>query len=90
MVAKSENARLLEWVLPFLTMQKLGKNVLSAPIHSFHLAEKIPPRSLVVGSPRKVVRELNDKDFDIIQLSIDSYVQKGYDYREIFTDEENE
>ncbi|MFS0689231.1 gamma carbonic anhydrase family protein [Sporosarcina sp. 179-K 8C2 HS] len=46
--------------------------------------KKIPPRSLVVGSPGKVVRELTEKDFEIIQLSIDSYVEKGYDYREIF------
>ncbi|GEL04424.1 gamma carbonic anhydrase family protein [Rummeliibacillus sp. G93] len=43
--------------------------------------KKIPPRSLVVGSPGKVVRELNDKDLELIQLSIDTYVQKGYDFR---------
>lgn len=44
--------------------------------------KKIPPRSLVVGSPGKVVRELNDKDLELIQLSIDTYVQKGYEFRE--------
>ncbi|MET0786889.1 MAG: gamma carbonic anhydrase family protein [Paenisporosarcina sp.] len=55
----------------------IGANTLIPP------GKKIPPRSLVVGSPGKVVRELNDKDFEIIQLSIDTYVQKGYDYREI-------
>lgn len=32
------------------------------------------------------MRELNDKDLELIQLSIDTYVQKGYDYREIFED----
>lgn len=51
--------------------------------------KKIPPRSLVVGSPGRVVRELNDKDLEIIQLSIDSYVQKGYDYREILLNKNN-
>ncbi len=61
----------------------IGANTLIPP------GKKIPPRSLVVGSPGKVVRELNDKDFEIIQLSIDSYVQKGYDYREIFKMAEN-
>ncbi|MBO0600527.1 gamma carbonic anhydrase family protein [Sporosarcina sp. E16_3] len=61
----------------------IGANTLIPP------GKKIPPRSLVVGSPGKVVRELNDKDFEIIQLSIDSYVQKGYDYRKIFKMEEN-
>ena len=55
----------------------IGANTLIPP------GKKIPPRSLVVGSPGKVVRELNEKDFEIIQLSIDSYVEKGYDYREI-------
>ena len=61
----------------------IGANTLIPP------GKKIPPRSLVVGSPGKVVRELNDKDFEIIQLSIDTYVQKGYDYREILAELEN-
>ncbi|KAB7706578.1 gamma carbonic anhydrase family protein [Bacillus aerolatus] len=51
--------------------------------------KKVPPRSLVVGSPGKVVRELTEKDLELIQLSIDSYVQKGYEFREIFADENN-
>ena len=42
----------------------------------------IPPRSLVLGSPGNVVRELTDKDFDLIQLSIDSYVEKIDIYNE--------
>ena len=44
----------------------------------------IPPRSLVIGSPGKVVRELTDKDFDLIQLSIDTYVEKSYIYNNVF------
>lgn len=60
----------------------IGANTLIPP------GKKIPPRSLVVGSPGKVVRELNEGDFEIIQLSIDSYVQKGYDYRDIFSDKD--
>ncbi|MCM3169737.1 gamma carbonic anhydrase family protein [Peribacillus frigoritolerans] len=43
----------------------------------------IPPRSLVIGSPGKVVRRLNDKDLELIQLSIDTYVQKGKDFKMI-------
>ena len=62
----------------------IGANTLIPP------GKKIPPRSLVVGSPGKIVRDLTDKDFEIIQLSIDTYVQKGYDYREIFKDKEHE
>lgn len=45
--------------------------------------KKIPPRSLVIGSPGKVVRELNEKDFKLIQSSIDTYVQKGKEYNAI-------
>ncbi|SOB98507.1 carbonic anhydrase/acetyltransferase-like protein (isoleucine patch superfamily) [Ureibacillus xyleni] len=45
---------------------------------------KIPPRSLVVGSPGKVVRQINEKDLELIQLSIDTYVQKGVQYKQIF------
>ncbi|AVK82108.1 gamma carbonic anhydrase family protein [Lysinibacillus sp. B2A1] len=44
---------------------------------------KIPPRSLVVGSPGKVIRSLQDKDFELIQLSIDTYVQKGKEFKQI-------
>ncbi|WP_017378725.1 gamma carbonic anhydrase family protein [Paenisporosarcina sp. TG-14] len=62
----------------------IGANTLIPP------GKKIPPRSLVVGSPGKVVRELNDKDLEMIQLSIDTYVQKGYDYREIFPNKVND
>jgi carbonic anhydrase/acetyltransferase-like protein (isoleucine patch superfamily) len=47
--------------------------------------KKIPPRSLVMGSPGKVVREINDKDLDLIQLSIDTYVQKGYEFKDIIS-----
>lgn len=43
--------------------------------------KKIPPRSLVVGSPGKVIREITDKDVELIQLSIDTYVQKGKEYK---------
>lgn len=47
--------------------------------------KKIPPRSLVIGSPGKVVRELNSKDFELIQSSIDTYVQKGKEYNSILS-----
>jgi carbonic anhydrase/acetyltransferase-like protein (isoleucine patch superfamily) len=52
----------------------IGANTLIPP------GKKIPPRSLVVGSPGQVVREMTEKDLALIQLSIDSYVQKGKEY----------
>lgn len=44
--------------------------------------KNIPPRSLVIGSPGKVVRKLNEKDYELIQLSVDTYVQKGKEFKE--------
>ncbi|RNA69756.1 gamma carbonic anhydrase family protein [Alteribacter keqinensis] len=44
--------------------------------------KKIPPRSLVLGSPGKVVRELTADDFALIRLTIDTYYQKGKEFKE--------
>lgn len=44
--------------------------------------KEIPPRTLVLGSPGKVIRELTDKDLALIQLTIDTYVQKAKDYKQ--------
>ncbi|MFC0300241.1 gamma carbonic anhydrase family protein [Virgibacillus soli] len=58
----------------------IGANSLIPP------GKKIPPRSLVVGSPGKVVRELTEKDYHMINETIETYVEKGQAYksREIF------
>ncbi|MRX71845.1 gamma carbonic anhydrase family protein [Bacillus lacus] len=45
----------------------------------------IPPRSLVVGSPGKIARSLMEKDLQLIQLSIDTYVEKGMEYKEMLS-----
>ncbi|GAB3043687.1 gamma carbonic anhydrase family protein [Virgibacillus ainsalahensis] len=45
--------------------------------------KKIPAGSLVVGSPGKVVRSLSKEDYDLIDLSVDSYVKKGKEFKEI-------
>ncbi|MEH7749190.1 gamma carbonic anhydrase family protein [Neobacillus drentensis] len=44
---------------------------------------KIPPRSLVLGSPGRVVREITQKDLDLLQMSSEHYVQRGKEFREI-------
>jgi carbonic anhydrase/acetyltransferase-like protein (isoleucine patch superfamily) len=49
----------------------IGANTLIPP------GKKIPPRVMVMGSPGKVVRELNDEDLKLIQLTIDTYYEKG-------------
>ncbi|WP_156290602.1 gamma carbonic anhydrase family protein [Oceanobacillus salinisoli] len=51
--------------------------------------KKIPPRSLVVGSPGKVIRQLSEKDFELINLSINTYVDKGQKFKEILQKEKD-
>lgn len=45
--------------------------------------KKIPPRTLAVGSPAKVVRELNDHDYSELQRIRATYVEKGKYYKEL-------
>jgi carbonic anhydrase/acetyltransferase-like protein (isoleucine patch superfamily) len=41
-----------------------------------------PPRSLLLGAPAKVVRELNDKDLQMLAHAADSYVRRAALYRQ--------
>ena len=43
--------------------------------------KQFPPRSLILGSPAKVVRELTDKDLQMLRRSADSYMQRSERYR---------
>lgn len=45
--------------------------------------KKIPPRTLAVGSPAKVVRDLNDHDFSELQRIRQTYVEKGAYYKQL-------
>ncbi|GAA0465750.1 gamma carbonic anhydrase family protein [Alkalibacillus silvisoli] len=42
----------------------------------------IPPRSLVLGSPGKVVRELTDDDLAMIEETIKVYAEKGQEFND--------
>lgn len=44
---------------------------------------KIPPRTLAVGSPAKIKRELNEEDFNELVRIRQSYVDKGKIYRKL-------
>ncbi|MFD1178741.1 gamma carbonic anhydrase family protein [Paenibacillus puldeungensis] len=44
---------------------------------------KIPPYTLSLGSPARVVRELTDDDLQRMRLTTESYVVKGKEYRMI-------
>lgn len=43
---------------------------------------EVPANSLFLGSPGKVVRELGDKDYDLLKLSIDAYVKKADEFQD--------
>jgi len=43
--------------------------------------KKFPPRSLILGSPAKVVRELSDEELKYIKFSVQSYVKTGRMYK---------
>ncbi|WP_062236568.1 gamma carbonic anhydrase family protein [Fictibacillus sp. FJAT-27399] len=54
----------------------IGANTLIPP------GKKIPPRTMVMGSPGQVIRELNDKDLEIIRITIETYQQKGQQFKQ--------
>lgn len=53
----------------------VGANTLIPP------GKRIPPRTMVMGSPGKVVRELTEKDLELIQLTIDTYEKKAKEFK---------
>jgi len=59
----------------------IGENAFIGANTLIPSGKEIPPRTLVLGSPGKVIRELTDKDLALIQLTIDTYVQKAKDYK---------
>ena len=44
--------------------------------------KKIPPNSMVLGSPGKVIRELTEKDKELITLTIETYKTKGKEFKD--------
>ena len=43
--------------------------------------KKIPPRSLVMGSPAKVIREINEKEENMIVQSVTNYLNYSNEYK---------
>lgn len=62
----------------------IGENAFIGANALIPSGKEIPPNTLVLGSPGKVIRELTDKDLALIQLTIDTYVQKAKDYKTKF------
>jgi carbonic anhydrase/acetyltransferase-like protein (isoleucine patch superfamily) len=47
--------------------------------------KQFPPRSLILGAPAKVVRELTDKDLLMLKAAADSYIERSARYRTSLT-----
>lgn len=44
--------------------------------------KEIPPNSLVVGSPAKVVREITDADRQLLKMSVEVYVRNAREFQD--------
>ena len=60
---------------------KIGEGALVGAGALVGEGKEIPPRSLVVGSPGKVIRELNEENVQRILKGTDVYVHKGRRYK---------
>jgi carbonic anhydrase/acetyltransferase-like protein (isoleucine patch superfamily) len=58
----------------------IGEQVLIAAGTLIPQGKIIPPRTLVMGNPGKVVRELSDKDLEMLRLSAEHYVAQSRRY----------
>lgn len=47
--------------------------------------KRFPPRSLLLGAPAKVARELTEKDLQMLQSAADSYMRRAARYRATFS-----
>lgn len=59
----------------------IGENSIIGANSLIPSGKEIPPNSLVLGSPGKVIRELNDQDKEILDLSIRTYVRNSEEFR---------
>ena len=60
----------------------IGENSIIGANALIPSGKEIPPNSLVLGNPGKVVRELTEKDEALIDLSIKTYVRNAREYQD--------
>lgn len=63
-----------------LSRSRIGRNSIVAAGSLVTEGKEFPDGVLIMGSPAKVVRELTEKDFAMIQHAIDDYREKGARY----------
>jgi carbonic anhydrase/acetyltransferase-like protein (isoleucine patch superfamily) len=63
-----------------LNYAHIGKNSIIAAGSLIPQGRKIPPNSLVMGSPGKIIREVTDEEIKNIRLSADKYAEIAQEY----------
>lgn len=59
----------------------IGENSIIGANSLIPAGKVIPPNSLVLGSPGKVVREINDQDRELLKNTIETYVKNTIEYQ---------
>lgn len=67
-----------------LNNARIGKNCLIGANALITDGKEIPPNSLVVGAPGRVIRQLNDKEIDMLDRFNKSYILKIHRYKTSF------
>jgi carbonic anhydrase/acetyltransferase-like protein (isoleucine patch superfamily) len=71
-----------------LNRARIGRNCLIGANALITEGKEIPDRSLVIGSPGKVVRQLTDEEVKFLHWSADNYVERMYRYRRLLQPQE--
>lgn len=67
-----------------LDRAEIGEYALVGAGSLIPVGKKVPPRTLVMGSPFKVIRELTDDEIEnMLKRTVQSYVTKSEEYRDI-------
>tara|TARA_B100000686_G_C16674567_1_gene908421 strand:- start:788 stop:1312 length:525 start_codon:yes stop_codon:yes gene_type:complete len=64
-----------------LDFAEIGENSLVGANALVTERKRFPPRSLILGSPAKVVRELTDAEVEQLSRNVESYLRKAKRYR---------
>lgn len=64
-----------------LDFAEIGENSLVGAHALVTERKRFPSRSLIIGSPAKVVRELTDEEVEQLSRNVESYLKKAERYR---------
>lgn len=60
----------------------IGENTIIGAHALIPAGKEIPPNSLVMGSPGKIIREITDRDKALLELTIQTYTKNAKEYRD--------